>query len=74
MKSKKQKSKRGLFARLFRCTEGGGNAVVVGIVATGIAVSAAALYGARTQAAVGNGATTIGARANQGAAGYVAGQ
>lgn len=58
--------------RLFHCTVGGGNVVVVGIVATGIAVSGAALYGSRTTAAVGNGANTIGARTAQGAAGYTA--
>ncbi len=73
MKTKTAPRKLGIFARLARCTAGGSTAVVVGIVLTGLGVSAAAVYGARTTTAVGNGANTIGARANQGAAGYVAG-
>lgn len=73
MKNQQNTVKRGVFARLARCTLGGGNAVVVGLVATGIAVSFAALVGSRTTTAVGNGSSALGARTNQGAAGYTAG-
>jgi hypothetical protein len=61
-------NKKSFLQRLLGCTKGE-NAVVVGIVATGIAISAAALVGSRTQTSVGNAATTIGTRTAQGAAG-----
>lgn len=60
--------KKTFLQRLLACTAGE-NAVVVGIVATGIAVSGAALVGSRTTTSVGNAANTIGTRTAQGAAG-----
>lgn len=60
--------KKTFLQRLLGCTKGE-NAVVVGLVATGIAVSFAALVGSRTTTSVGTAANKIGDRTVQGATG-----
>ncbi len=60
--------KKTFLQRLLRCTKGD-SAVVVGIVLTGLGVSAAAVVGSRTTSAVGTATNTISQRAAQGANG-----